>query len=215
CCAQDGWPTLHKDAQRSGFSAETLQGPYERKWYRDFHHEMIASRVEAIVAEGKCFVGSFAGRLHALNVADGTTAWTAAAGGAIGHSALYEAGRVIFGADDGRLYCVKASDGSKQWTYEAGAGIWVAPATDGEKVYVGDRAGVFHAVTIAEGRRAWTLQTGGMILKPASLSPDGQRIVFGSEDMRVYCADPAGKLIWKSKRLQGLSQRDEAPTIWK
>jgi hypothetical protein len=213
--AQDSWPTLHKDPQRSGFSAETVQGPYERKWYRDFHDEMISSRVEAIVAEGKCFIGTFAGRLHALNVADGTSAWTAEAKGPIGHSALYDSGRVVFGSDDGNLYCVKASDGSKQWTYEAGAGIWVAPASDGEKVYVGDRAGVFHAVTIADGRRAWTIKTDGMILKPASLSPDGKRIVFGSEDMHVYCADPAGKILWKSNLLQGLSLRDEAPTIWK
>lgn len=213
--AQDAWPTLHKDAQRSGYSAEVLAGPHERKWFRDFHEEMIASRVEAIVAEGRCFVGTFAGRMHALNVADGTTAWTARAKGPIGHSALYESGRLIFGADDGKLYCVKASDGSAVWTYDAGAGLWVAPATDGEKVYVGDRAGVFHAVRLKDGARAWTLATGGMILKPASLSPDGSRIVFGSEDMHVYCVDPAGKLVWKSGKLQGLSLRDEAPTIWK
>lgn len=212
---QDSWPTLHKDPQRSGFTADAVPGPYERKWYRDFHDEMIASRVEAIVAEGRCYVGTFAGRLHALNVADGTTAWTAQARGPIGHSALYDSGRVLFGADDGKLYCVKASDGSAVWTYDAGAGIWVAPAADGEKVYVGDRAGIFHAVGLKDGKRAWTLATGGMILKPASISPDGARIVFGSEDMRVYCVDPAGKLLWKSKKLQGLSLRDEAPTIWK
>ncbi|MBI3854180.1 MAG: PQQ-like beta-propeller repeat protein, partial [Planctomycetes bacterium] len=212
--AQDSWTTLHKDPQRSGFTAETVQGPYERKWFRDFHDEMIASRVEAIVAEGKCFVGTFSGRLHALNVADGTTAWTAEAKGPIGHSPLYHSGRVIFGADDGKLHCVKASDGSPVWTFDAGASIWVAPAADGEKVYFGDRAGVFHAVTLKEGRQAWTFKTGGMILKPASLSLDGRRIVFGSEDMHVYCLDPEGKLLWKSKKLQGLSMRDMAPTIW-
>jgi hypothetical protein len=212
--AQDSWPTLHRDAQRSGASPETLQGPFERKWFRDFHDEMIASRVEAIVAEGKCFVGSFAGRMHALNVTDGSSAWTATVGGAVGHSAFYDSGLLVFGSDDGKLTCLKASDGSPVWTYDAAASLWVAPAGDGEKVYVGDRAGVFHAVGLKDGRRAWTLKTGGMILKPASLSPDGKRIVFGSEDMHVYCVDPAGTLLWKSAKLQGLSLRDEAPTIW-
>ena len=222
CCAllleaalQDSWPTLHKDNQRSGFTAETVPGPYERKWFRDFHDEMIASRVEAIVAEGKCFVGTFAGRLHALHTADGTTAWTFQAGGPIGHSALFDGGRIVFGADDGKLHCLKASDGTPMWTYDAGASIWVAPAGDGERVYVGDRAGVFHAVSLKDGSAAWTVRTGGMILKPASLSPDGRRIVFGSEDMRVTCVDPQGKLLWKSKKLQGLSMRDMAPMIWK
>lgn len=211
----DGWPTLHRDPQRSGFTPESVQGPFERKWFRDFHDEMIATRVEAILAEGKCFVGTFAGRLHALNVADGTTAWTTQARGAIGHSAYYDAERVYFGADDGRLYCVRASDGSPVWTYEAAAGIWVAPVGDGQRIYFGDRSGLFHAVTARDGRRAWTFQTGGMILKPASLSPDGRRIVFGSEDMHVYCLDPDGRSVWTSAKLQGLSLRDEAPTLWK
>ena len=68
------WPTLHKDYQRSGHTEEFVQGPYERKWYRDFHDEMIATRAEAIVAEGKCFVGTFAGNMYALDVKDGHTA---------------------------------------------------------------------------------------------------------------------------------------------
>src|SRR5262245_43247790 len=167
---QETWPTLHKDSQRSGFTSETIQGPYERKWFRDFHDEMIASRVEAIVAEGKCFVGTFAGRVHALSIADGATAWIFQAGGAVGHSALYDGGRIVFGADDGKLHCLKASDGSPIWAYDAGAPIWVAPAGDGDKVYIGDRAGVFHAVSLKDGRKAWTFRTDGMILKPASLT---------------------------------------------
>jgi hypothetical protein len=209
------WTTLHKDPQRSGFSADVVRGPYERKWYRDFHDEMIASRVEAIVAEGKCFVGTFAGNLHALDVADGKTLWTFKAKGPIGHSPEYRDGRLYVGSDDGRLSCLKASDGGLVWTYEAGAGIWVAPLCDGERVYAGDRAGVFHAVDAKSGARAWSLATDGPILKPASLSEDGKRIVFASEDMRAYCLDPAGKLLWKSRKMAGLSTRDQAPTIWK
>ncbi len=39
------WPTLHRDHQRSGYTSEFVRGPYERKWYRDFHDEMIATRL--------------------------------------------------------------------------------------------------------------------------------------------------------------------------
>ncbi len=212
------WPTLHRDHQRSGYTDEIVRGPYERKWYRDFHAEMIATRIEAIVADGMCFVGTFAGRMHALDVADGRTRWTFQAGGPIGASACYGQGRLYFGADEafdkGTLYCLDAGDGSLIWTYDAGAGIWVAPACDGRNVYFGDRAGVFHAVDARTGARRWTFTTGGMILKPASLSLDGRRIVFGSEDMHVYCLDPDGALLWKSPKLAGLSLRDQGPTIW-
>jgi len=212
------WPTLHKDYQRSGYTDEVVPGPYERKWYRDFHDEMIATRVEAIVAEGKCFVGTFAGRLYALDVVDGHTVWQFQTAGPIGASPCYHDGKVYVGADEGfntgHLYCLDAADGSLLWKYDGGAGIWVSPACDGTNVYVGDRAGVFHAVDRSTGQRRWTFGTDGMILKPASFSLDGQRIVFGSEDMHVYCLSPAGELLWKSGKLAGLSMRDQGPTIW-
>jgi len=213
------WPTLHGDYQRSGYTGQFIEGPYERKWHRDFHDEMIATRVEAIVAEGRCFVGTFAGTMYALNVADGSTAWEFSAGGPIGHSPCFNDGRLYFGCaeafNSGKLYCLDAATGRKLWEYEAGAGIWVSPASGGRNVYFGDRAGVFHAVSGATGRKAWTFETGYMILTPPSLTADMKRIVFASEDMHVYCLSSSGKLLWKSRKVAGLSLRDHAPTIWK
>jgi outer membrane protein assembly factor BamB len=212
---QEDWPTLHKDLQRSGYTAETLQGPFERKWFRDFHDEMIASRVEAIVAGGKCYVGTFAGNLYALNVADGSTAWTFKAGGPIGHSPAYADGKIVFGSDDGKVTCLDAGSGRKIWDCDEGGGIWVSPAVSHGIVYLGTRSGVITALTLGEGQTRWRIQAGGIILKPASVTEDGEKVIFGSEDMHVYCLSRGGTLLWKSKKLQGLSLRDEAPTIWK
>jgi outer membrane protein assembly factor BamB len=212
------WPTLHKDYQRSGYTEEFVQSPYERKWYRDFHDEMIATRVEAIVAKGKCFVGTFAGNMYALDVKDGHTVWKFTAAGPIGASPCYENGRLYFGADEGfatgRLYCIDAAEGTLLWKHDAGAGIWASPACDGRTVYFGDRAGVFHAISAAAGEPLWTLKTGGMILKPASFSPSGDKVIFGSEDMHVHCVSPEGVLLWRSAKLECLSMRDQGPTIW-
>lgn len=213
------WPTGHRDYQRSGWTSEVVRGPYERKWYRDFHDEMIATRIEAIVAEGKCFVATFAGNMYALDIKDGGTLWKFEADGPIGASPCYDNGRLYFGADEGfaagHLYCLNAADGALLWKYDTGAGIWVSPACDGRNVYLGNRQGLFHAVSATNGKPLWAFQTGGMILKPASFSPDNKRIVFGAEDMHVYCLDPAGRLLWKSAKLEGLSMRDQGPTIWR
>jgi hypothetical protein len=213
--AQDEWPMLHRDLQRSGYTAETLHGPFERKWFRDFHDEMISSRVEAIVGGGKCYVGTFAGILRALNVADGTTAWTFQAGGPIGHSPALADGRIFFGADDGKLYCLDAATGKEVWHRSCGGGVWVAPTVSNGVVYVGTRSGTVLATGVNGGEEVWSFQTAGMILKPASVSADGEKIIVASEDMHVYCLSREGKLLWTSKKLQGLSLRDEAPTIWK
>jgi len=115
----DAWPTLHRDNQRSGFSSTVLKGPFEQKWFRDFHDEMIATRCEAIVAEDKVFVGTFAGKLHALSVASGETAWDFQAEGRIGHSPCYCNGQILFGTDAafncGYVYSLAAADGALRW----------------------------------------------------------------------------------------------------
>lgn len=216
--AESQWKTLHKDYQRSGYTDEVIQGPYERKWYRDFHDEMIATRVEAIVAEDLCFVGTFAGNMYALDIRNGGIVWKFKAAGPIGASPCYEKGRLYFGADEGfaegHLYCIDAKNGLLVWKYNAGAGIWASPACDSRKVYFGDRAGIFHAISAKTGEFLWAAKTGGMILKPASFSPSGDKVIFGSEDMHVYCVSPQGELLWKSDKLEGLSMRDQGPTIW-
>jgi outer membrane protein assembly factor BamB len=212
------WHTLHHDYQRSGYTTEVVRGPYERKWWRDFHAEMIASRCEAIVAEGKVFVGTFAGNLYALDLSSGNTIWKFKAAGPVGASPCYHDGLLYLGSDDafdrGTLYCLRAATGEVVWKYTTPGGIWASPACAGKNVYVGDRAGVFHAVQASNGSSVWSFPTGYMILKPASLSSDNKRIVFGSEDMHVYCLSPAGKLLWKTPKLPGLSLRDQGPTLW-
>ncbi len=216
--AQTTWPTLHNDYQRSGYTDEVLTGPFERKWYRDFHDEMIATRVEAIVAEGKVFVGTFAGKLRALDIDTGRTVWTFDAAGPIGASPSYHDGKLYIGCDEafdrGWMYCLRASDGETVWQTPVDGGVWVNPACDGEKVYFGTRTGTFQALDAETGKPIWQQPTGGMILKPASLSRDGKRILVGSEDMHVYCFSPDGKRLWKSEKLPGLSLRDQGATIW-
>lgn len=216
--ARADWPTLHGDLQRSGYTARPVAQPITRKWYRSFVEEMIGPRCEAIVAERLCFVGTYAGRCYALRVENGETAWQVQLDGPIGHSPCYRDGTLYVAADvaadRGELRAIRAANGAVIWRYDAPAGFWNSPACDGKNVYIGDRAGVFHAVDTASGKVAWTFRTGAMILKPASISADGKRIVLGSEDMHVYCLSPDGRLIWKSAKLNGLSQRDAAPTIW-
>lgn len=213
------WPTLHNDPQRSGYSSDVVKGPYERKWFRNFAEEMISTRVEAIVAEDKVFIGTLAGNVYALDVETGETVWQFQADGPIGHSPCYMDGKLYVGADEGfdtgSVYCINAADGKELWRAKVDAGVFTSPLCDGQQVYFGDRGGVFHAVKVSDGSEAWTHATDYMILQPPSLSADGQAVVFGSEDMHVYALATAdGKELWKTDKLGGLSLRDHAPTIW-
>ena len=208
------WPMIYRDPQRSGYTDHVVQGPYERKWFRDFHDELIATRVQAIVAQGRVFIPTLGGNLYALDAEDGRTLWKLQTDGPLGASPAYADGRVYQGSDDGGLYCIDAGSGDVLWRYQAEGGIFVSPLVAAEHVYAGDRAGVFHAVDRAGGERAWSYATGAPIMTTASMDEAGENIVFASETMHVYCVGPRGELHWRSAQLGGLSLRDQAPTIW-
>ena len=129
-------------------------------------------------------------------------------------SLLPSAATVYFGSLDRKLYAVEAATGKTRWQFEAGEGIWVSPVVHRGRVMFGARDGVFYALEAANGKREWTFPTGDRILTSASISEDGGRVVFASEDMRVYCLEaPTGRLLWRSRKLAGLSVRDYAPVM--
>src|SRR5215470_14087624 len=104
-CPAEAWPTVHRDNQRSGYTSETLKGPFERKWFRDFHEELISTRCEAIVGDGKVFAGTNAGNLYALDVRDGSTFWKFQAAGPIGHSPCLDGSRIYVGSEGESFAC--------------------------------------------------------------------------------------------------------------
>lgn len=208
------WPMLRGDAQRSGFTAEFPKGKLELRWRKELWREMTGPRADIIVAGGLVYLGTYAGTMHAWDAATGDERWKVETGGPIGHSAAYADGVLYFGSMDGKLRAVDATMSKARWEFAASEGIWTAPLVADGKVCFGARDGVFYAVRVADGALAWKCATEGPILQSASLSEDGSRVLFTSEDMRVYCvALGDGKVLWKSRQLAGLSARDYAPVI--
>jgi outer membrane protein assembly factor BamB len=208
------WPTLHGDLQRSGFYAQFPSGPLRLVWRKELWRELTGPRAEVIVGSGLAFMGTYAGRLYAWDAARGEQRWVFQSGGAIGHSPAWADGAVFFGSMDGRLYCLEASSGRERWRFEAGAGFWTSPTVHAGRVLCGARDGVFHALEAATGQPAWRFRTGDRILTTASISEDGRRVLFASEDMHLYCLDARdGALVWQSRKLQGLSARDYFPVV--
>ncbi|MBI5388045.1 MAG: PQQ-like beta-propeller repeat protein [Verrucomicrobia bacterium] len=208
------WPTLHGNLQRHGFYPAFPQGPLKLAWRQELWRELTGPRAEVIVGGGLAFLGTYAGRMVAWDANTGAEKWSVATGGPIGHSPALANGTLFFGSMDRKLYALDAATGKTNWTFEAGEGIWVSPCAFKGLVLFGARDGLFHAVAAASGQPVWRFQTGDRILTTASISEDGRRVVFASEDMHVYCLNVAdGALVWKSRQLAGLSVRDYFPVI--
>ena len=124
--AADDWPTVHHDAQRGGFTANCVRGPYRLAWVAEFPNEVVCTRVEAIVADGRVFVGTCNGTLWALDGATGKPLWKHAADGPIQHSPAVAGGRVFFGDAGGSLWALDAATGKPAWRFRSGKGGFVA-----------------------------------------------------------------------------------------
>jgi outer membrane protein assembly factor BamB len=208
------WPTFRGDAQRTAYAAEFPNGKLEQVWRKELWREMTGPRADVIVGGGAAYAGTYAGNLYAWDAATGAERWKVETAGPIGHSVAYQEGTVFFGSMDKRFRAVGASNGKVRWEFVAGGGIWTAPLVADGKAFFGARDGVFYALNVADGKLAWKHETGGPILQSASLSEDGKRVIFASEDMRVYCLAAAdGGVHWKSRQLAGLSVRDYAPVV--
>jgi len=210
----DDWPTVHRDLRRTGFTEDCVRPPYRLEWVRFFPNEIMTSAMEAIVAEGKVFVGTYGGNLYALDRRSGEIAWKFETPGPILHSPAYHTGVVYAGSMGRTLHAISAETGRPLWTFtaERRGGFCASPAVTDEAVFIGSRDANFYALDRKTGNLLWQRVTGAPIRNTAAIAED--RVIVASDDMHCYCfKTDSGELLWKSPRLYGQSFRDYYPVI--
>ncbi|MFP4056782.1 MAG: PQQ-binding-like beta-propeller repeat protein [Candidatus Brocadiia bacterium] len=111
---EEDWPTYRGNGARGGASRARVPDRLTRRW-----EAKVAARPGApVVAAGNVFVSDVdAHTLYALDVADGSVAWTYIAGARIDSPPTYHEGLVLFGSRDGRVHGLRASDGALAWRF--------------------------------------------------------------------------------------------------
>jgi len=212
--AEDSWPMLAHDPGRSGATSTEVRPPFERKWYRLFPDEGLMAGIQPIIADGKVFVGTMAGILHAIDDATGNDIWAFKSPGAILHTCAVAGDKVFFGNADGKVYAVEAADGRLVWCVQTGAAVWNSPVVYEGMVLIGSRDGRIYALDAGNGGIKWAAQTGGPLLSSPAVDAKTGRVYIGSEDMRVYAFDLAGgRQLWHSEKLPGVSFRGYHPVV--
>ena len=213
------WPTVHHDNARSGWTEEAVLPPYRLAWVAEFPREIVATRVEPIVAAGQVFVGTQNGTLWALDRQTGQVRWKHRAAGPILHSPAFAAGRLHIGDAGGSLWGLDARTGEPLWQYRGErGGFAAAPLVQGGTVFIGSRDGTFYAVSAETGELRWKFATGGPIRCTAavtkSAATEAGQVIFASDDMHAYALEATtGKELWKSAKLFGQSARDYYPVV--
>lgn len=221
-CAASDWPQLQGNPQRTGYTPDCPEPPWEVAWTYDFaaEREDVNNVVQAIVCQDTVFVGTRHGSLHAIDAATGKLKWRFTGCGPIQHTAAAADGLVIFGALDG-LYALHAADGELAWKYagERINGFGAAPLLAEGKVFIAERAGIMHALDLKTGAALWSAPFSAPVYQSAAYAapPAGEQsgmVFIGAEDMVLRCLSAAdGREIWNSGPLNGQSFRDYHPVV--
>lgn len=153
------------------------------------------------VANGRVYVGSHGGSVHAVRARDGKRIWRFDPG-------TTDPGREPFGdreprparvkaglavADDrayvahgdGRLYALDAATGDPHWTFWSWGPFTAGPSVGDGAVYVGSQDSFLYALNPSSGKRLWEFSTSERIDGSAPAIVDGH-VFVGSGDDHVY-----------------------------
>lgn len=142
------------------------------------------------VGDGKVFVSTNDGILHAINIESGGEAWKIDWKKMGYSSPLYHAGKVYCAlADEGKTFRADASTGQIEWTCETGAVIYdssfcIGGEAGSKTVFIGNVKGTLNAIDAKTGRLTWQYRLGpGHFL--ASPVADESHVFAGTMNGRV------------------------------
>ncbi len=92
---------------------------------------------DPVLANGMVYVGSFNGRMHALDALTGELRWSYMTGDVIRWPAVVVQDTVYFGSKDHYVYALDAFTGALHWRYETAGELWVGPVVADGLVYQG------------------------------------------------------------------------------
>lgn len=210
------WPMLGCDPQRSNYTPEPI-GAYvsHPQWQHEWvwrTESSIPWRAQVVAAEGILSVGTYDGKLHAIDPQTGRTRWTFQTGGPILHSPAIVGGKVFTGSHDGAVYAVRVADGTKAWSYATGKGIVASPLIVGGVVYIGSKDGFLYALDAETGELRWKLDVGEPVVVSAAYSDAAKLVFSGTSHVKAFAVTLDGELAW-TRQLVGQTLQEAWPQV--
>ena len=137
-------------------------GVTQVRWRTQIHeHGLFEPRPEecasgAVVGD-RLVIGSRAGQVVALSLADGQKLWTTPVTGGVDSEARYDEThrQVYFGTDDGFIYAIDAQDGKVRWSYKGRGAVERRPELGGDAVYFSTASDRMIALDPRSGKALW------------------------------------------------------------
>jgi outer membrane protein assembly factor BamB len=151
----------------------------------------------AALLEDRVVAADYAGKIHALRIADGEKLWQANTSGHIVAAPAAGPGRVVVTSADSTISCFETLHGKLIWSVRTGAPVVAAPLIDGSTVYSGGGDGCMRALDLESGRLLWSTReiSGFVEARPAA---NAEVVCVGAWDETLYAFRKSdGGLHWK------------------
>jgi outer membrane protein assembly factor BamB len=179
------------------WQARIVEAPIERVPLGDPKSRYDSFGSDAVVAEGRLFVGTHDGRVLALDRARGERIWSFATGGSVLAAPAVDSGRVYVGSYDGAVYALDAATGALVWKRDTKGAIVSTPAVAGEHLVVGNRAYDVLGLEARTGHVAWTQYVWFSWIESSATVRDGVAYVGSSDAAAAFALEArTGERLW-------------------
>ncbi len=149
----------------------------------------------------RIYAGTMGGNIFSIGAAGGKIHWKKKIGSAIWAGLKTGDDYIIAASVDGRLVRLN-HDGEIAWKIEPGGEIYSTPLCVERKdlLIIGTNRNLISAVSLSEGSLLWQYSVSSEVRSVPST--DGERIIIGTDDGKVYALSLEGRMLW----MQGLGQ---------
>ena len=207
--AGDSWTMFGHDVASARYSTSSAPRTNQILWSTLLDRQI---RTSVTISGNSAYLGSFSGKVFALDARTGAINWTFATGDAVWSSPAVANGIVYVGSNDFVVYALSATSGSEIWNFRTGGAIFSSPTVLGNVVYVGSTDNNIYALDANSGVKIWNFTTGGQIRdSPAVVNG----VVYaGSQDGNFYALNAAtGALLWSSPTGDGDTFTNSSPAV--
>jgi outer membrane protein assembly factor BamB len=198
------------------------------RWRAELHaHKLFEPQPEecasGALAGDRLVIGTRAGAIVGVRIADGHVDWATAATGGIDAPARFDAdrGQVYIGADDGSFYAVDPQNGRVRWSYRAKGAIERGAEFGTDAVYVATAADRVVSLDAGTGKWRWQYERetpdGFTIHGYGAPRLHGSQLVVGFSDGNLVSLQAASGEVGWARSLAAVSDQfvdvDTTPII--
>lgn len=202
--AQTDWPLFRGDPEMRGGTSELIAPPLRLRWTYETPGEEGKRRppIEAspVIADGRVFVGSQDSSFYAIDLMEGSLAWSFKAEGPIIAPGAVLDDLVFFGDTYGFVYALSVTDGKEVWRFETEGKIEGGINTLVEegsptRVFVGSHDYFVYCLDASNGALLWKQETGNYVVATPSLVRGEGRVdlTFGGCDGLLHVLPANGE----------------------